>query len=64
MLDIDMAISIIRNTESEKDVVPNLMAGFGIDEIQAEYVADIKLRNINREYIINRIGEIESLEKR
>ena len=63
LLDIDMAISIIRNTESEKDVVPNLMAGFGIDEIQAEYVADIKLRNINREYIINRIGEIESLEK-
>lgn len=63
LLDIDLAISIIRNTETEKEVVPNLMAGFGIDEKQAEYVADIKLRNINREYIVNRISEIDELEK-
>ena len=63
LLDIDKAIRIIRHTELDKDVVPNLMDGFGIDEIQAEYVADIKLRNINKEYIMNRVQEIEQLEK-
>ena len=63
LLDIDYAIRIIRNTELESDVVPNLMMGFGIDEEQAEYVADIKLRNINRQYILNRTSEIASLEK-
>ena len=63
LLDIDKAISIIRNTEQEADVVPNLMVGFGIDEIQANYVADIRLRNINREYILKRTAEIENLEK-
>lgn len=63
LLDIDKAIKIIRGTESENDVVPNLMKGFDIDKIQAEYVADIKLRNLNREYIINRISDIEDLEK-
>ena len=63
LLDIDKAIRIVRETENEKDVVPNLMYGFGIDQVQAEYVAEIKLRNLNREYIINRIDEIEDLEK-
>ncbi len=63
LLDIDKAIAIVRETEKEADVVPNLMEGFGIDEIQAEYIAEIKLRNLNREYIINRIKEIESLQK-
>ena len=63
LLDIDKAIRIVRETEKEADVVPNLMEGFGIDEIQAEYIAEIKLRNLNREYIINRIREIESLQK-
>ncbi len=63
LLDIDKAIDIIRNTELEADVVPNLMMGFGIDQIQAEYVAEIKLRNINREFILKRTGEIEQLEK-
>ena len=63
LLDIDKAIEIIRNTEKEADVVPNLMMGFGIDEIQAEYVAEIKLRNINREYILKRTSETEQLEK-
>ncbi len=62
LLDIDKAISIVRETEKEADVVPNLMEGFGIDEIQAEYIAEIRLRNLNREYIINRIREIESLQ--
>ena len=61
LLDIDKAIHIIRKTENEKDVVPNLMEGFSIDQIQAEYVAEIKLRNLNREYIINRIDEIDNL---
>jgi len=61
LLDIDKAISIIRHTELEEDVVPNLMQGFEIDKIQAEYVAEIKLRNLNREYIINRTAEIEKL---
>lgn len=63
LLDIDKAIKIIRNTELEEDVVPNLMKGFGIDKIQAEYVAEIKLRNINKQYIINRIADREKLEK-
>lgn len=63
LLDIDKAISIIRNTELESEVVPNLMMGFGIDKIQAEYVAEIKLRNINREYILKRTADIEELEK-
>ena len=63
LLDIDKAISIIRNTEQEADVVPNLMVGFGIDELQANFVADIRLRNINREYIIKRTAEIAGLEK-
>ena len=63
LLDIDKAISIIRETELESEVVPNLMLGFGIDQIQAEYVAEIKLRNINREYILKRTQETDSLEK-
>ena len=63
LLDIDKAISIIRNTEREADVVPNLMIGFGIDQTQAEYVAEIRLRNINREYILKRVEETEELEK-
>lgn len=61
LLDIDKAISIIRHTELEADVVPNLMQGFDIDKVQAEYVAEIKLRNLNREYILNRTSEIEKL---
>ena len=63
LLDIDKAIKIIRNTEEEMQVIPNLMAGFGIDEIQAEYVAEIKLRNLNKEYILKRIEDIGQLEK-
>lgn len=63
LLDIDKAIKIIRETENESDVVPNLMIGFGIDEVQAEYVAEIKLRNINREYIMRRIEDVEQLKK-
>ena len=63
ILDIDKAIAIIRNTELEADVVPNLMVGFGIDQTQAEFVAEIKLRNINREYILKRLADIEQLEK-
>ena len=63
LLDIDRAIEIIRNTELEADVIPNLMMGFGIDEEQAEYVAEIRLRNINREYILKRTAEISDLEK-
>ncbi len=63
LLDIDKAIKIVRETEEEKEVVPNLMIGFGIDEIQAEYVAEIKLRHLNREYILNRLNDIEGLEK-
>jgi DNA gyrase subunit A len=62
LLDIDKAIKIVRETEEEKEVVPNLMIGFGIDEIQAEYVAEIKLRHLNREYIVNRLKDIEGLE--
>lgn len=63
LLDIDKAIKIIRETESESDVVPNLMIGFGIDKIQAEYVAEIKLRHLNREYILKRTDDIDNLEK-
>ncbi len=62
LLDIDKAIRIVRETAKEEDVVPNLMAGFKIDEIQAEYIAEIKLRYLNREYILNRIKEIEDLQ--
>ncbi len=61
LLDIDKAIKIIRNTEEESEVVPNLMIGFGIDEIQANYVAEIKLRHLNREYILKRTEDIEKL---
>lgn len=63
LLDIDKAIRIIRETELEDDVVPNLMVGFGIDKVQAEFVAEIKLRNINREYILKRTNETSSLEE-
>ena len=63
LLDIDRAIRIIRETEEDAEVVPNLMIGFGIDQTQAEYVADIKLRNINKEYILRRIEETSSLEE-
>ncbi|MBE6741756.1 MAG: topoisomerase IV [Ruminococcaceae bacterium] len=63
LLDIDKAIKIIRETESEADVVPNLMIGFGIDKLQAEYVAEIKLRHLNREYILKRTEDIENLKK-
>ncbi len=63
LLDIDKAIRIVRNTPLEKDVVPNLMEGFSIDEIQANYIAEIKLRNLNREYILNRTKEIETLQQ-
>ncbi len=62
LLDIDKAIRIVRDTEKDCDVVPNLMVGFSIDEVQAEYIAEIKLRNLNREYILNRIKEIEALQ--
>lgn len=61
LMDIDKAISIIRHTEKESDVVPNLMSGFAIDKLQAEYIAEIKLRNLNKEYILNRTAEIEHL---
>ncbi len=63
LVDIDKAIAIIRKTEQEKDVIPNLCAGFDIDEKQAEYIAEIKLRHLNRQYILDRIGEREKLEK-
>ncbi|MCL2392633.1 MAG: DNA topoisomerase (ATP-hydrolyzing) subunit A [Oscillospiraceae bacterium] len=63
LLDIDKAISIIRATEEETEVVPNLMIGFGIDELQAEYVAEIRLRNINREYILKRTQETGALRE-
>ncbi len=63
LLDIDKAIAIIRETELESEVVPNLMIGFGIDEIQANYVAEIKLRNINKEYILKQTRAISDLEK-
>ena len=63
LLDIDKAVRIVRETAEEDEVVPNLMIGFGIDETQAEYVAEIKLRHLNREYILKRTQEIETLEK-
>lgn len=63
LLDIDKAVSIVRRTEEETEVVPNLMIGFGIDETQAEFVAEIKLRHLNREYILKRTEEIDQLEK-
>ncbi len=63
LVDIDKAIKIIRETKQESMVVPNLMAGFKIDQIQAEYIAEIKLRHLNQEYIIERIKEIDSLQK-
>jgi len=63
LLDIDKAIRIVRETVEEREVVPNLMIGFGIDEIQAEYVAEIRLRHLNREYILNRTEEISQLQK-
>ena len=61
LLDIDKAIAIIRGTEEDSEVIPNLMIGFGIDEIQAEFIAEIKLRNINKEYILNRLSETDRL---
>ena len=63
LLDIDKAIKIIRETELEEEVVPNLMIGFGIDQIQAEYIAEIRLRNINREYILKRTNETAELQQ-
>ncbi len=63
LLDIDKAIRIIRNTQKDSEVIPNLMVAFEIDKIQAEFVAEIKLRNLNKEYILNRVGEVESLQK-
>ena len=62
LLDIYKAVRIVRETEEESEVVPNLMIGFGIDEVQAEYVAEIKLRHLNREFILKRTEEVESLE--
>ena len=62
LLDIDRAIQIIRETEEDAEVVPNLMIGFGIDQVQAEYVADIRLRNINKEYILKRTQEVDTLQ--
>ena len=63
LLDIDRAIKIIRETEEDAEVIPNLMIGFGIDQLQAEYVADIRLRNINKEYILKRTQEVDALEE-
>lgn len=63
LLDIDKAIKIVKETERDQDVVPNLMKGFDVDKVQAEYIADIKLRHLNREYILNRLADIESLQK-
>ena len=62
LLDIDKAIAIIRQTEEEAEVIPNLMIGFGIDQVQAEFVAEIRLRNINKEYILKRVAETEALQ--
>ena len=64
LLDIDRAIQIIRETEEDAEVIPNLMIGFGIDEAQAEYIAEIRLRNINKEYILKRLSETDELEKK
>ena len=63
LLDIDKAIKIIRNTDEDAEVIPNLMIGFGIDEVQAEFVAEIKLRHLNKEYILRKVSEVENLEK-
>jgi DNA gyrase subunit A len=63
LLDIDKAIRIVRETDEEEEVIPNLMIGFGIDQIQAEYVAEIKLRHLNREYILKRLDDVADLEK-
>ncbi|MFR9190804.1 MAG: DNA gyrase subunit A, partial [Anaerotruncus massiliensis (ex Togo et al. 2019)] len=63
LLDIDKAIRIVRETAEEREVVPNLMIGFGIDEVQAEYVAEIKLRQLNREHILKRVEETDQLKK-
>lgn len=63
LLDIDKAISIIRHTEAENEVVPNLMTGFAIDQVQAEYIAEIRLRNLNREYILKNVDNIEKLTR-
>ena len=63
LLDIDLAIKIIRETESDAEVIPNLMIGFGIDQLQAEFVAEIKLRNINKEYILKRLQDTDDLQK-
>lgn len=63
LLDLDKAIKIVRDTENDADVVPNLMQGFGIDEIQANFVAEIKLRNMNKEYILKKIADVDELEK-
>lgn len=62
LLDIDRAIQIVKDTDKDAEVVPNLMSAFGIDDIQAEYVAEIKLRNLNKDYLINRISEIKKLD--
>ena len=64
LLDIDKAIAIVRETDEEAEVVPNLMIGFGIDKVQAEYVAEIKLRHLNREYIVKRLADVAELEAR
>lgn len=63
LLDIDKAIQIIRETGRDADVIPNLMAGFAIDQLQAEFIAEIRLRNLNQEYILNRVSEITSLQQ-
>ena len=63
LLDIDKAVKIVKETEKDEDVVPNLMKGFDVDKEQAEYIADIKLRHLNREYIMNRLNDIESIRK-
>ena len=62
LLDIDKAVKIVRETEKDDEVVPNLMLGFGVDKDQAEYIADIKLRHLNREYIMNRLADIDNLQ--
>ncbi|HHV61004.1 MAG TPA: topoisomerase IV [Clostridiaceae bacterium] len=63
LLDIDKAVRIIRNTDQDAEVIPNLMRGFDIDRVQAEFIAEIKLRNLNREYILQRISEVDTLRK-
>ena len=63
LVDIDKAVKIVKETEKDEEVVPNLEKGFGVDKIQAEFIADIKLRHFNREYILNRLAEIETLQK-